>query len=268
MTGTGTQADPYIVDTWEDFTTAIGTSGVYVKMADNIVWDMNNIAPNGITSLRFNCTELDGNGAVIQNLYFNAAGEYGIFYLYSSWMHDISFINFTSEVDSTRYSHAVFNTANGSVTQRVTFSGIVTGEVNHSLFEDGRSTDSFRNCSVNLKFILGNHTVGMRFDAKSALGRFENNHIIIDVSNAKIYTSSSTYGIYNDNSIVEIIRAAGDDDIFLNRNARSTIVRYDKGTEREKNYVFDASGTSYEVTSAQLQDAAYLASIGFPIGVD
>lgn len=268
MTGTGTQNDPYIVDTWPDFVAAIGTSGAYVKVADDTVWDMNSIAPEGIGRIYCTCAELDGNNAVIQNLYFNAAGEYGIFYLYSSWMHDISFINFTSKVDNIRYPHVVFTTANGSVTQRVTFSGIVTGEVNHELFEDGRSTDSFRNCSVNLKFILGNHTVAMRFDTKSALGRFENNHIIIDVSNAKIYTSSSSYGIYNDNSIVEIVRAEGYSDILPRSNARSTIVRYDKGTEREKNYVFDAAGAWHEVTSAQLQDAAYLASIGFPIGVD
>lgn len=64
MTGTGTQADPYIVDTWEDFVTAVGTTGAYVEVAPDTVWDMNNISPEGVT-IDWNCTSLQGNGAVI-----------------------------------------------------------------------------------------------------------------------------------------------------------------------------------------------------------
>lgn len=64
MTGTGTQADPYIVDTWEDFVTAVGTSGAYVEVAPDTFWDMNDISPEGVT-IDWNCTSLQGNGAVI-----------------------------------------------------------------------------------------------------------------------------------------------------------------------------------------------------------
>lgn len=64
MTGTGTQADPYIVDTWPDFVTAVGTSGAYVEIVPDTVWDMNDISPEGVT-INWNCTSLQGNGAVI-----------------------------------------------------------------------------------------------------------------------------------------------------------------------------------------------------------
>lgn len=64
MTGTGTQAAPYIVDTWPDFVTAVGTTGAYVEVAPDTVWDMNNISPEGVT-IDWNCTSLQGNGAVI-----------------------------------------------------------------------------------------------------------------------------------------------------------------------------------------------------------
>lgn len=64
MTGTGTQADPYIVDTWPDFVAAVGTSGAYVEVAPETFWDMNDISPEGVT-IDWNCTSLQGNGAVI-----------------------------------------------------------------------------------------------------------------------------------------------------------------------------------------------------------
>lgn len=264
MTGTGTQNDPYIVDTWEDFVTAIGTSGAYVKVADDTVWDMNSIAPEGIGRIYCTCAELDGNGAEIHNLYFNAAGEYGVFYMYNS-VHDIRFLNFLSKQDSAHYPHALIAISSGSNIQRVTFSGIVSGAYNQYIF-DGVRYERFKNCSLNLKMQLGSGKVYISDDNRSALGYFENNHIVIDATNAQLYNSD--YGIHNDNSLIEVNRPEDYDEVLRNSNARSTIVRYDKGTEREKNYVFDAAGAWHEVTSAQLQDAAYLASIGFPIGVD
>lgn len=264
MTGTGTQNDPYIVDTWEDFITATGTSGAYVKMADNIVWDMNSIAPEGIISLRFNCTELDGNGAVIQNLYFNAAGEYGIFYMSYS-VHDISFLNFLSKHDSLNYPHALINLTSSSNIQRVVFSGVINGSRNQFIF-DGIRYEQVKNCSFNLKMQLGSNKVYIADHTRTAMGYYENNHIIIDATNALIYNSD--FDIHSDNSLIEIIRAENDTAILPRSNARSTIVRYDKGTAREENYVFDTTGAWHSVTSAQLQDAAYLTSIDFPIGAD
>ena len=51
MTGTGTQTDPYIVDNWADFVTALGTSGAYVSFPEvGGVLDMNDIAPEGLSS--------------------------------------------------------------------------------------------------------------------------------------------------------------------------------------------------------------------------
>lgn len=264
MTGTGTQSAPYIVDTWEDFVTAIGTSGAYVKVADDTIWDMNSIAPEGIERIYCTCAELDGNNAVIQNLYFNAASEYGAFHFNSS-VHDISFLDFLSKQDSASYGHALIYLTSNSNIQRVKFSGIISGTRNQFIF-DGTRYEQVKNCSFNLKMQLGSGKVYISDDNRSALGYFENNHIVIDATNAQLYNSD--YGIHNDNSLIEVKRPEDYDEVLRNSNARSTIVRYDKGTEREKNYVFDAAGAWHEVTTAQLQDAAYLASIGFPIGVD
>ena len=263
MTGTGTQNDPYIVDTWEDFVTAAGTSGAYVKVADDTVWDMNSIAPEGITSLIFSCTELDGNNAVIRNLYFRGKNEYG--WHFNNNIHDISFTDFLYEQSQSNYAHYLISTNNSLLMQRINLSGIIKGSKNQCIFR-GTRYEEIKNCSLNLKMLIGSNKVYISDSNRSAAGYYENNHIVIDAVNAQLYNSD--YGIHNDNSLIEVNRPEDYDEVLRNSNARSTIVRYDKGTEREKNYVFDAAGAWHEVTSAQLQDAAYLASIGFPIGVD
>ena len=106
MTGTGTQNDPFIPNTWSDFVTAIGTSGAYVELPIELVktsddkvkngklyfdsqgnriatpiqselsnyyensfkFDMNAVNPFGVL-ISFNNCHVDGNGASIVNLY-------------------------------------------------------------------------------------------------------------------------------------------------------------------------------------------------------
>lgn len=72
MTGTGTQADPYIVDTWADFVTAVGKSDVYVECAEGTVWNMNDIAPDGINSrINIYAKSISGNGVIIKKNVFH-----------------------------------------------------------------------------------------------------------------------------------------------------------------------------------------------------
>lgn len=61
MTGTGTQNDPYIVDNWADFVTAVGTSGAYVEFPKNLVRTADtDVDPNKLYT--------DANGAVQTNV--------------------------------------------------------------------------------------------------------------------------------------------------------------------------------------------------------
>ena len=74
MTGSGTQTDPYIVDSWAEFE-SIGinsNSSVYVHFnpdAENKIIDMNEIYPEGCPSYSIGSSEIYGNGWEIQNLY-------------------------------------------------------------------------------------------------------------------------------------------------------------------------------------------------------
>lgn len=72
ISGSGSAADPYVVDNYEDFIEKIGEQYAYVTCVDNLVFDMLDIYPNGILPTKifqFNCDSFDGNGLIIKHLY-------------------------------------------------------------------------------------------------------------------------------------------------------------------------------------------------------
>lgn len=76
ISGTGTQADPYIVDTWADFVTAVETADAYVKVDTSTVatWDFVKMVEGGLTTgINWNAVEVDGNGLTIKGLFGTAA---------------------------------------------------------------------------------------------------------------------------------------------------------------------------------------------------
>lgn len=56
------------VTNWADFVTAVGVSGNTVVCPENAVWDMNEIAPEGVGRIDIACDEIKGNGLEIKNL--------------------------------------------------------------------------------------------------------------------------------------------------------------------------------------------------------
>lgn len=76
ISGTGTQADPYIVDTWADFVTAVETADAYVKVDTSTVatWDFAKMVESGLsTGINWNAVEVDGNGLTIKGIFGTAA---------------------------------------------------------------------------------------------------------------------------------------------------------------------------------------------------
>lgn len=257
MTGTGTQNDPYIVDTWEDFVTAAGTSGAYVKVADDTVWDMNSIAPEGIGRIYCTCAELDGNGAIIKNLHTTSDMLLNV-----TNVHDLTIENFYMNYSGSENPKIVYLRA-GDELVRCTLSGIVAASRGCYFWYRIHQSAEIRQCSFNVKYDIGDSYV--TFDDTSRGNYNEFNHICLDLANANLSTSTS---IGTQNSLIEIKRKSGDTNKFPSGYSNSTIIRYDVGTANEVNQVRNTSGTLTEVTDTQLKDAAYLASIGFPIGVD
>lgn len=76
ISGTGTQADPYIVDAWADFVTAVETADAYVEVDTSTVatWDFAKMVEGGLsTGINWNAAEVDGNGLTIKGLFGTAA---------------------------------------------------------------------------------------------------------------------------------------------------------------------------------------------------
>lgn len=64
-------ADVY-VNSWSEFVTEIGKSGNVVHLPENAVWDMNEIAPSGVSGeIRIACSAIRGHGTRIKNLHLS-----------------------------------------------------------------------------------------------------------------------------------------------------------------------------------------------------
>lgn len=69
MQGNGTQENPYIPTVWDEFVQAIGTEDAYVSAPEKTIYDCNEIAPNGLSTIEMNCTMLNGNDLKILKPY-------------------------------------------------------------------------------------------------------------------------------------------------------------------------------------------------------
>lgn len=127
-TGTGTQADPYIVDTWADFVTAVGGNQAYVEVDTSTVntWDFPKIVEGGLTTtVTWNAASVNGNGLTIKGLY---GSNIQYFFMASNtttkkYVYNINFLDFNKSSDIT----AVLNRAEYFTFGNCQFSGVVDG---------------------------------------------------------------------------------------------------------------------------------------------
>lgn len=94
MKGTGTKEDMYIPESWDDFVTALGTTGAYVSVPEGTTYDMDTIAPEGIPTIITRCSNIYGNGLTIskpRNLCFKRTGSTSE----TTSFHDIEVNDFT-----------------------------------------------------------------------------------------------------------------------------------------------------------------------------
>ena len=263
ITGTGTQADPYVVTTWNALASVTSETGVYIKLGNNI--DMNTEYPEGLTSgLTINCAEIDGEGYTINNLYFKSGR---LFYCEGNrtWKNT-NIINFVlgdgTNSAAFHYNSTIYNT--------LTFKNCkLSGRINNtSYLASGRL--KFNRCALNVYFsentnILSNSPdwrdvvtflyCNVNFTGvtnKSLNMLLDNSYIKGSLPSATISTtaSSGTQSVYSvlDIEAAEYTGSSGTNLVLANSDKCSTISQY-----------------LTSVTTSQLTNAAYLDSIGFPI---
>lgn len=291
MTGTGTQADPYIVDTWADFVTAVGKSDVYVECAEGTVWDMNDIAPDGINSkINIYAKSISGNGAIIKKTYFTSNGSF--FFANSTSVTGVDFL------DSLIESGTFIYRAGAATFQECRFSGIIQDST--FFYNTANSSAYIKRSSINLQF-QGNSLLCCGYYVGNGIG---GRPIICENCNVRLSgssTNSSTITSYDSNykynlitfenclisgvnpfkylyvswawssgtysskySVFDIVCSSGQS--IINAPRYSSIVNCIINSDKLNGATVDTA--IKKVTDDQLHDASYLQSIGFPIGVE
>lgn len=256
MTGSGTQANPYIVSTWSDFITAATIStDTYIEFVPNTVIDMNNVQPEGFTSALSLAGHIDGKNSVIKNLVVN--DQYGrIFAVSGLDMKNISFLNMRGYRN---IFERVMSTSSLTL-YKCQFSGRLDNPDKIIYMSRG----SCSRCSFTLE-VHGSGNVSFNLDSDYSVqycridisGTNTGNYINIgNVNNCYITGKHSTkIEVYGNTNVVDFTAPAFGSDSF----SSNILVNSDKCSS-----IQSLSGV-HAVTSAQLIDASYLSSIGFPI---
>lgn len=276
MTGTGTQADPYIVDTWPDFVTAVGTIGAYVEVAPDTVWDMNTISPNGVGNIDVQCKEVNGHGVIVR-----AANVTRTNFFVFSQAATFRRMNFQAITSQGR-----FCIANSNATfKKISIDGVFNAINDCFVY----ANDGYVSFEADAPEYAGEKELGCGISIKmnngSGFGGSYSNGVRVYVQSSSLlyYGSSfdSPYGRYRGVGIYDsyITGRLGTANFYVARrsiiNAVGTIARDSNGSNANiaqtvvnTDLAQISSGPFIAVTDAQLKDASYLSSIGIPIGVE
>ena len=268
ITGTGTQADPYVVTTWDELVSKAAEFGKYVKLGADI--DMNDEYPEGLNSaITINCNEIDGDGKSIKNIKTEANRL-------------ISTSNINGICKNLNFTNMLIGGGSNSTTMiyQSDYRGVY--KFNHCKFSgrfEGNSSQKsqivygyvrFDYCSFNFQLmsnsrILAEHSskhhiflyycnINLTGDTSETLYIIlKNSYVKGSLSNATVCAeaqNNSERGLY---SVLDVTAPAYTADsltqlVLANSDKCSNIGQY-----------------LTSVTTAQLTNAEYLSSIGFPI---
>lgn len=285
MTGTGTSADPYIVDNWNDLVSKMKEYDVYIELdpnSENKVIDMNDAAPNGVGNISIKFRKLKGNGWTIKNIYC----PYKNLFTYNSvssqeTKHSITFenlniVNIYKNDTCSEYDCSAFiskNSGSPLIFRSCKISCVIAS--NSSSSDPTQFSDyvNFYNCSINIKSVSQyfNPFVGWN---RSYMCSMQNCNVRINaqiitnflsyftVSNTKISGNAKTLSSFTTDSYTKLSAVV----IDLSTNYTGEIADKVCGLINSDKAPNITAGTGMNlVTTEQMTNAEYLTSIGFPI---
>ena len=304
ITGTGTQADPFVVTTYSELVSKItnpdSLSECYIKVGNDI--DIAEEYPFGdMPVLDFgNNVFLDGDGKTITNWYYTGSEVNGVIRLYSKTSHPCQMknLNLANIVLKSSSQFFLFISSSGSGTQtnnilveNCTFVGIFFSTVLSIQWENGSTGTALRSCAFNV--LLKDNTVFNRaiyvLPLESCNVRIVSEHPtgggLINISST---SSPCPHNCYFDISIPNA--AEGTYTTISNATYDNCVIklRTPLGTTASNKGKFGNSVSGYnvsilntsdatgveptsstqikEVTDQNWHDIAYLQSIGFSAG--
>ena len=260
------------VTTFAEFLEAVQVSGDTVNCPQNAVWDLNEIAPDGIANYTISyCAKITGNGTTIRNARL-ANGL--ILFAGTSEMNGLHVVNTVCE------SGGFFGASSNITVKGCKFSGIIPPGGYTTYFMDGTSNTYFESCS----FALESSTGGRLFITPNygSNGSLKYCRVKAQLPNA----GSGYSGFWQSNCTwCKIDIDAPGADTLMVQGACANV--YGGDLPLVANYIGNHSGSyislinsdeipnlaavagyTAAVTTEQLHDAAYLANLGFPIGVE
>jgi hypothetical protein len=303
ITGTGTQADPFVVTTYSELVSKItnpdSLSECYIKVGNNI--DIAEEYPFGdMPVLDFGANVfLDGDGKTITNWYYTGSGTDGVIKLYSKtshpcWMKNLHLANIVLK-SSGQYFLLISSSGSGTQTNNIlvencTFVGIFFGTV-LSISWETQNVSALRSCAFNVLLksnaIFNRRTYALPLESCNV--RIVSEHLTGASLIAVLSTSSPCpHNCYFDISIPNA--ATGSSVTISNATYDNCVIklRTPLGTTASKKGKFGVSASGYnvsilntsdatgvepdgstqikEVTDQNWHDIAYLQSIGFSAG--
>lgn len=269
ITGTGTQSDPYIVGTWDEFVSVVGTSGVYVEVVSGSVWDMNEIAPNGLTSTVNLYAIVKGNGLVIRNLRSSLDVTFEVSNT-SPEIWDISFENIIQSGGAFIKGSITWATYSYCRFHNCVFTGKMINAVFLELLRTGAvfSADDDSSCGFEFDFCGSGYFCNVHYDIGTTMTdcvlKFGgestgSNSRIKNLTNCEICGEQPWSSWNIGNLTTSIVNMEIDSSQSFTASPSVTLLNTGKAQGT-------ISGNFLEVTDSQLKDASYLQSIGFPIG--
>ncbi len=269
MRGTGTQADPFYPTNWAEFVEAVGTAEAYVQCPSNALWDMNEIKGDGLRSrLIWQASEVYGNGLQIKNLYI----ESGCIFITGAYTHLVYRLDFLNMWNSAN-SEGFFQTDTNANTylRRCNISGEIHGGTAFNGYYGALclDNDEEKSSSINIRFqgggglysrytqfqkcyiVLSGYN-GVDTSTSSSV-QFDSCYVTGETPFARMAISSNTA-----DNVFDIYIPEGRK-IDSTRAGSLGVINTDKISGSYANFT--------GVTAAQMSDAAYLQSIGFPIVV-
>lgn len=134
------------VNSWEEFVTAVGVAGDTVILPEEATWDMNEIAPLGVSDIIYiRCAVIEGRGTRIKNL--NITGYFSI-------ANNVTFNDFflTDFLCSGTRDQLFYLSGNRTVNfNRCALSGIQSVTAIALIAEGAGGTVYFTQCSINIE---------------------------------------------------------------------------------------------------------------------
>ncbi len=270
MTGTGTKDTPYIVNSWEEYT-SITSDTAHVEFdpnAENKVIDFNEIQPEGFSSTVKFKDYTNFNGWTLRN--FHSTASTAINTGSSLTFSNLIFENFYW-CPANKYGSTLFDTGGSSSIRKMT-NCIISGEI-QCTYDIDRVVQDLYESSVN---IVANTGGSFRLSHSII-----NSEIILDVSAESVemcrYLSTDKGKVLNSRISGRIqsdenVSAGTDTSAYnvFNIQSNQPLDYQGKGISVYNSDIATAtqSGNFIGCTAEQLRDAQYLYDLRFPIGVD